>query len=61
MATGDLTVTSVRYRTMELLVTAYDLLSSGAATAKDDTTTYHIVPEANGMTFVLVKVVRAAA
>ena len=62
MAVGDLTVTLVgRYRTIELLVTGYDLENSGAATAKDDTTTFHIVPEANGMTFSLIKVVRAAA
>ena len=60
MATGDLTVTSARYRTMELLVTAYDAENSGAATEGADTTTFHIVPEANGQNFVLVKVVRAA-
>ena len=61
MATGDLTVTLVgRYRTIELLVTAYDAESSGAATAGADTTTFHIVAEANGMTFSLIKVVRSA-
>ncbi len=61
MALGDLTVTSARYRTMELLVVALDAENSGAATAGADTTTFYIVAEANGQNFVLVKVVRAAA
>ena len=62
MAVGDLTVTLVgRYRTMELLVTALEAENTGAATAGSDTTTFYIVPEANGMNFSLVKAVRAAA
>ena len=60
MATGDLTVTTVEYATMALLTTAYNLLSSGAATAGADTTTYHITTHPSGFSFYLTTVVRAA-
>lgn len=59
MAVGDITATTTAYATMELLNTALDALSTGAATAKDDTTTYFIT--ANDNVFYLTKVVRAAA
>jgi hypothetical protein len=59
MAVGDITSTTTAYETMALLNTALDALSTGAATAKDDTTTYFITPGRN--CFFLTKVVRAAA
>lgn len=61
MAAGDITATTTEYRTMALLNTALDALSTGAATAKDDTTTYIITAGANGLNFYLTKIVRAAA
>ena len=60
MATGDLTVTTVEYRTMALLNAAYTGENSGAATAGADTTTFHITAAANGQQFYLTKVVREA-
>lgn len=61
MAAGDITATTTSYRTMALLNTALDALSTGAATAGADTTTYIITPASNGMEFYLTKIVRAAA
>ena len=58
MATGDITATTGEYATMALLNTALDALSTGAATAKDDTTTYIITVGRN--TFFLTKIVRSA-
>lgn len=58
MATGDITATTTAYATMELLNTALDALSTGAATAKDDTTSYFITAARN--CFYLTKIVRAA-
>ena len=60
MATGDITATTTQYRTMALLNAALDALSTGAATAKDDTTSYIITAGANGMEFYLTKIVRSA-
>jgi len=60
MATGDITTTTTAYSTMELLNTALDALSTGAATAKDDTTSYIITPGAGGEVYYLTKIVRAA-
>lgn len=59
MAVGDITATTTAYETMALLNTALDALSTGAATAGADTTTYMITPQDN--VFYLTKVVRAAA
>ena len=59
MAIGDITATTVAYASMALLNTALDLLSTGAATAGADTTTYTITAADN--VFYLTKVVRAAA
>lgn len=59
MATGDITATTVAYTTMAALNTALDLLSTGAATASADTTTYMIT--AADAVFYLTKIVRAAA
>lgn len=58
MATGDITSTTTSYATMELLNTALDALSTGAATAGADTTSYFIT--ANDNVFYLTKIVRAA-
>lgn len=58
MATGDITATTTAYSTMALLNTALDALSTGAATAGADTTTYMITAADN--VFYLTKVVRAA-
>jgi hypothetical protein len=58
MATGDITSTTTAYATMELLNTALDALSTGAATAKDDTTTYFIT--AQDRVFYFTKSVRSA-
>ena len=61
MATGDITATTTEYTSMAALNTALDALSTGAATAKDDTTTYFITPDATGrQVFYLTKVVRSA-
>ena len=59
MAAGDITATTTAYETMALLNTALDVLSTGAATAGADTTTYMITAADN--VFYLTKVVRAAA
>ena len=61
MAVGDITATTTEYRTMALLNTALTALSTGAATASADTTSYIITPAANGQQFYLTKIVRAAA
>ena len=58
MATGDITSTTTAYSTMALLNTALNSLSTGAATAKDDTTTYFITAADN--VFYLTKIVRTA-
>lgn len=60
MAAGDITATTTEYATMALLNTALDALSTGAATAGADTTTYFIT-KGDGAMFYLTKVVRAAA
>lgn len=59
MAVGDITSTTNAYATMALLNTALDALNSGAATAKDDTTTFIIT--AFDHVFYLTTIVRAAA
>ena len=61
MALGDITSTATNYATMALLNAALDALSTGAATAGSDTTSYIITPAANGMLFYLTKIVRAGA
>jgi len=58
MTTGDITSTTTAYATMELLNTALDALSTGAATAGADTTSYFITPGRN--CFFLTKIVRTA-
>jgi hypothetical protein len=59
MATGDITATTTEYATMALLNTALDALSTGAATAGADTTTYFIT-KGDGSMFYLTKIVRSA-
>ena len=61
MAAGDITATTTEYTTMAALNTALDALSTGAATAGNDTTTYHITCDGSRGMFYLTKVVRAAA
>jgi len=61
MAVGDITSTTTSYATMALLNTALDALSTGAATAGADTTTYMITEANNGSIFYLTKIVRAGA
>lgn len=60
MATGDITATTTSYSTMALLNTALDALSTGAATAGADTTSYFITCDASRGVFYLTKMVRAA-
>jgi|TARA_R100000501_G_C2630530_1_gene125962 hypothetical protein len=60
MATGDITATTTEYTSMALLNTALDALSTGAATAGADTTSYIITPGANGSLFYLTKIAREA-
>jgi len=55
---GDITSTTTAYETMVLLNAALDLLSTGAATAGADTTSYFIT--ANDNVFYLTKIVRSA-
>jgi len=57
---GDITATTAQYTSMALLNAALDLLSTGAATAGSDTTSYFITPGANGTLFYLTKIVRSA-
>ena len=61
MAVGDITSTTTEYTTMAALNTALDALSTGAATASADTTSYIITPNGQGAIFYLTKIVRAAA
>lgn len=60
MATGDITATTTEYASMALLNAALDALSTGAATAGADTTSYFITAGANGSIFYLTKIVRSA-
>ena len=59
MVAGDITATSTAYKTMALLNTALSSLSTGAATASADTTSYFITYTGNN--FWLTKIVRAAS
>jgi len=61
MAAGDITATTTEYATMALLNATLTTLSTGAATAGADTTTYIITEANNGTIFYLTKIVRAAA
>ena len=61
MAAGDITATTTEYASMAALNTALDALSTGAATAGADTTTYIITAGAGGAVFYLTKVERAAS
>jgi hypothetical protein len=62
MAAGDITATTTEYATMVLLNAALDALSTGAATAGADTTSYIITADGTRSgVFFLTKIVRAAA
>ena len=60
MAVGDITSTTTNHDTMVDLNTTLDALSTGAATAGADTTSY-IITAGHGDGFYLTKIVRAAA
>ena len=57
--TGEITATTTEYTSMAALNAALDALSTGAATAKDDTTSYFIT-KGDGAMFYLTKIVRTA-
>jgi len=61
MAVGDITATTTDYESMAALNTALDALSTGAATAGADTTSYIISVDGSRGVFYLTKIVRAAA
>ena len=63
MAAGDITWTTLGPYDSDAaaIKTAMDALSTGAATAGADTTTYFVVPVANGQQIMIYKMVRAAA
>jgi|TARA_Y100001949_G_scaffold173582_1_gene179448 hypothetical protein len=62
MAAGDITATTTEYSTMALLNTALDALSTGAATAGSDTTSYIITADGSRSgVFYLTKIVRAGS
>lgn len=61
MGAGDITATTTEYVSMSLLNTALSSLSTGAATAGADTTTYKITVGSGAEIFYLTKIVRAAA
>lgn len=60
MPTGDITATTTEYETMAALNTALSLLSTGAATAGADTTSYIITVGQRDKVFFLTKMVRTA-
>lgn len=60
MAAGDITATTTQCDTIAEIKTYLDTVSTGAATASDDTTTYQVVQCNNG-SFIVVKIVRAGA
>lgn len=57
---GDITATTTQYASMALLNAALDLLSTGAATAGSDTTSYFITVGSQASVFYLTKIVRSA-
>ena len=61
MGAGDITSTATNYATMALLNTALTALSTGAATAGADTTSYIIVPDSLASSFWLIIITRAGA
>jgi len=61
MGAGDITATTTEYASMALLNAALDALSTGAATAADDTTSYIITAHPSGELYYLTKIVRAGA
>lgn len=60
MAVGDLTWTKIGTFFDSTIVAGLASLNSGAATAKDDTTSFFFIPLENGQIMVM-KAVRAAA
>ena len=62
MAAGDITWTTMGPydATSAAIKTAMDVLSTGGATSKDDTTTYFVAPLPNIGKIVIYKMVRAA-
>ena len=60
MAAGDITATITNCANPAAIKTYLDTVSTGAATASDDTTTYQVVQCNNG-SFIVIQIVRAAA
>ena len=60
MATGDITSTTTEHTSMALLNTALNALSTGAATAGADTTSYIITTSVRDNLYYLTKMVREA-
>ena len=60
MAAGDITATITECANPTAIKTYLDTVSTGAATSKDDTTTYQVVQMNNG-SWIVVQIVRAAA
>ena len=58
--TGEITSSATNYATMALLEAALDLLSTGAATAGADITTFKIIPDSQSSSWWLVIITRAA-
>ena len=56
MAAGDITATITNCDTPAAIKTYLDTVSTGAATSKDDTTSYQVV-ECNNGSFIVVKIV----
>jgi len=63
MAVGDITWTTMGPYAVDAaaIKTAMDSESTGAATAGADTTTFQVVPIANGTQVMIYKIVRAGA
>lgn len=59
MGAGDITATITECANPAAIKTYLDTVSTGAATAADDTTSYQVVPFNN--IFLVIKIVRAAA
>lgn len=61
MGVGDITSSATNYKTMALLEAALEELSTGAATAGADTTTFMIIPDSLSSSFWLISIARAGS
>ena len=60
MGVGDITSTITECNNPTAIKTYLDTVSTGAATSKDDTTSYQVVQMNNG-SFIVVQIVRAGS